>query len=650
MSTTLPEGILRVESWLHHNAFWNLDRLQIGTSVLHHGTGVFLRTSSDQDDDRLLLRVPKANILSPKNSCIVNLLTDYVSEEGDRMVDLSLDVHALLLSCIYEESMGLRSPWFDYLSSIDFEGDSLPLCLWDEADKNLLRNTECDLLHMLDKQELQELYEECIRFAVANAALLPIPEVFLKPNLQMFGKFLQVVMSRSFAIDSYHGLGMVPGADLFNHSDQPDVEFIKGDDVCEECGEDDCEHADEDNCEAFPDDDASTSGSDDAGEREGKNLDIDDLPNESSVNEVEGVMVDEMALESELMSSEDETFEHNVLELELEASSSSSHTEELEVFEITPAYIEAIERELAQLDASEVESGIDDIDDDSELNLSDDEPLEEAHDEDLAKKLATDQCCDVILLSDKAAGEELYNSYGDLSSPYLLQQYGFVQNTNYNDTLMLTVQMFAYIKNIHGRQRAQLDTKLQWYEELGFELVNDLVRVGVDTKASADCQKGCCEDEPQDSCGEEGEADEKDDAPITWELSPKVCYDGSPSPQTYALIRLMLIPFNLFEAKLLHCQSEGKLCRRLLSFILPNATPIRHPRLQREHEQVFRIFNQWCQNRLARYKDGLKSEDYNELLQKSDLSPRRKMILQILLLEKQILARGCIFSADNHAA
>jgi hypothetical protein len=46
----------------------------------------------------------------------------------------------------------------------------------------------------------------------------------------------------------------------------------------------------------------------------------------------------------------------------------------------------------------------------------------------------------------------------------------------------------------------------------------------------------------------------------------------------------------------------------------------------------------------------LKSEVYNELLQKSDLSPRRKMILQILLLEKQILARGCIFSADNHAA
>lgn len=652
MSTILPEGILRVESWLHRNAFWNHDRLEIGKSAPHHGTGVFLRTSSDQDDDRLLLRIPKANILSPKNSCIFNLLTDYVSEEGDRTVDLSLDVHALLLSCIYEESMGLRSPWFDYLSSIHFEGCSLPLCLWDDADKKLLRNTECDLLHMLDEQELQELYEECIRFAVANAALIPIPEVFLQPNLQMFGKFLQVVMSRSFAIDSYHGLGMVPGADIFNHSDQPDVEFIKGDEVCEKCGEDECEHADESDNEAFSDVDVSTSGSDDEGEREGIDKDIGDLTNENSVSGVEGFMVDEMALESELVDSEDETFEHNLLELELEVSGSSSHTEELEDFEITPAYIEAIERELAQLDASEGESerDIGVSDDDSELNLSDDEPLKEAHDEDLAKLLATDQCCDVILHSEKAAGEELFNFYGTLSSPYLLQQYGFVQKNNDFDTLMLTVQMFAHIKSIHGRQRAQLETKLQWYEELGFELINDLVRIGVDTKASAECQKDCCEDGPQDCCGEEGEANEDDDAPVSWELSPKVCYDGSPSPQTYALIRLMLMPFNLFEAKILHCLSEGKLCRRLLSFILPNASPIKHPRLQREHEHVFKIFNQWCQSRLARYKDGLKGEDYNELLQKSDLSPRRKMILQILLLEKRILALGCTYSADDHAA
>ncbi|KAI8454037.1 hypothetical protein BY996DRAFT_6531963 [Phakopsora pachyrhizi] len=57
-----------------------------------------------------------------------------------------------------------------------------------------------------------------------------------------------IVLSRAFYIDNFHTLALVPIADLFDHSDEPDVVMISDDIVCDRCGaHDECDHEIDDN-------------------------------------------------------------------------------------------------------------------------------------------------------------------------------------------------------------------------------------------------------------------------------------------------------------------------------------------------------------------------------------------------------------------
>ena len=713
-----------LEKWLHLNSFWNADILEIKKSEKFNGLGVFQRGDAE-DDDRLLLRIPKSNILSVKNSCITNLLEDYIEEQiqhelvkNDRenedndedkdeedeeeeevedRVDLSIELHSLVLCFIYEHSVGPKSPWFEYINSIDLENGDLPLCLWDEEDKKLLQNTECDLLHMLDISELVELYAECIRFARSNSLYISIPSVLnwegddfqnelvkSKSQLEKFGRFLQAVLSRSFPIDGYHGLSLVPGADMFNHSDLADVKFVRDEDVCDQCGERDCEHDqddlqveeefedmdEDDEVDDFDDDEIEEilNNDEDIESEEGEeNIEVESASVGKLGKNAEDTEDESMALDKELESSEDE-FESET-ELVSSEDETATETEEVDedeeedvVEEITVDYIKIMEKELEEEEKEDEDSeGSDDNESLLEISEDEDENGEENEDADadeLGKQLATDQCCDIFLLNAKN-GEELYNFYGEFSNPILLQRYGFVEDENISDSCMLTVQMFSYLKKITGRKGTQLDIKLQWYDEMGFELVNDLLKIGLQSHGhESEHDHDHDHDHEGENCGEnqccdsesDSEESEEEEEPISWELSPRVNLEGSPTPQTYALLRLILMPFNLFQAKFLHCQSESKLCRRILKLLLPNSMPILHPRVKREHEQVFKVFNLWCKNRLNRYCDGLSTTDYDRLLQDSSLSGQRRTIFRLLKLEKEILTRGCVFSAKDYDA
>lgn len=45
-----------------------------------------------------------------------------------------------------------------------------------------------------------------------------------------------LISSRSFVVDMYHGLALVPLSDMFNHLDDANVHFEADDEVCDECG------------------------------------------------------------------------------------------------------------------------------------------------------------------------------------------------------------------------------------------------------------------------------------------------------------------------------------------------------------------------------------------------------------------------------
>ncbi|CAK7903351.1 hypothetical protein CAAN1_07S07030 [[Candida] anglica] len=748
---TYEEKATLLNSWLSRNAFWNTDVVEI--EATEEGLEVVPSPQAEGLDDRPLLRIPKGNILSIKNASINNLLEDWAEsellakldkmmdqeEEGnvdddnddddDERVNLKdVDVHSLVLALIYEHSVGNKSPWYEFIASIEVEEQPLPLNMWKEEDKKLLYNSECDLLHMLDGGDVVRLLEECRKFAEGNKEFVDIPEVFERvehkkqeqEKLELFGKFLQVVFSKSLYIDGFHGLALVPGADLFNRS-KFEIDFVKEEEVCEICGEEECEHEEDDEEEEIVVDEDDEEGleieSGEVGEDD-EEMDVDEEGPEITEGDItfgdvsfgDDYSDSERAPEWELEETEGESGEdedsddtdgedmvgNDGKEIDEDDEDEKNEVEEEVLVEITPEYITAMEEELeeeeheedeeeGEEEEGEEEEGEGEEDDemeddeaDSPLVLSDDEDLSGERD-DLFQQLVTAQCCDIIPLNYQY--DKKFNNCGDMPNAHLLQRYGFVEEDNENDSCTLTVQMFSYLKKVEGPKKMLLDVKLQWYEEVGFEIVNELCQEdesGHDHKHGGECGDEGCEDEGcgdkecgDKECGDEGCGDKKcgdegcgDDCgdegcgepsepsisePTSWELSPRVNFDGSPTPQTYALIKLILLPFNLFNAKFLNCASEKKLIRRIVERLLPNATSAdqrRQESLDREHSETLKVFTSWCQDRLDRYKDDLTSSDYEALLNKKDLSEQKRMIYTMLKQEKEILSRGCSFSTE----
>lgn len=622
-------------SWLGDNAFWNKDLLEVKQSLLG-GVGVFwkLADQTDPNDDKILLRIPKSNILSPKNSFIFNLLTEYEPEEP--AIDFTKGMHAVVVSFLYEKSLGERSPWHRYIESFEIKNtddmEGLPLCLWDEKYKNAMFNTELDLLNMLDLAELIQFFTECVNFAKTYQNLVDIPsELKLESGkdidekskeLRQFGRCVQAVISRAFTVDKYHGLSLVPGADLFNHMsptfhgdsiiERENVHFVCDDDedLCEICGEVGCAHNDsesEDEDEVDEEMKEEEEQEEDGDEGDEEEDEMDDLI-EPDV---------ELSADSEDSEGDEESSDEEEQENEEDQEDQSK-----------PITLEQIE----QMEHSDADTNQDE-DEVSTLSMEDEDGLEDKDvpevdiDLELAAELADgSKCCD-ILLSQPAAKEyeyELFNTYGnELSNPYLLQKYSFVSEGNPNNNCVLTLQMLQWLKKEKQNKRKQaiLDQKLEWYEAIGFEMVNEFV-IQVSSKSCGDdceddCGDGCgdgCEDGCEDDHGDEGAIE----VPESWQLSPRVACDGEITIQTKALLNLLVMPFKVFLFKIAQAPSESKMFKRVQKYLLEAEL----------HKDARKLISKFVEQRLARYKDT-----------KVPMDGPGRMIQQILAEEKEILSK-----------
>lgn len=660
MSVTENSKIEAVLGWLEENAFWNSELLEVRNSRFG-GAGVFwkLKEESDPENDNLLLRIPKSNVLSPKNSFLYSILMDY--EPTESTIDFKHGMHSIVLTFIYELSLGQDSPWYTYLTSFDLESETgLPLCLWSEEEKQSMANTEPDLLNMLDYTELILFYLECVKFARHNEKYVQIPSILqldeedvetadvtksYHSNLIRFGKCVQAVISRAFTVDKFYGLSLVPGADLFNHlspivegekiSARENVHFVCDDDegLCDECGEYGCPHMDSDT-ESEGNFEEELSDSENEGEIEGEDGEEDE-EGEGSEEGEDAKILNDLMEDIELPESESGSDSEENSEIDSQGSVTESDIEEivpmtkitmqdiLEVEADSDADTEHDDEEVSTLSLSEDE-GSDDEDNKSQAALADEE---------LSKELSdSSKCCDVVLtnLPSKEQDYELFNTYGnELSNPYLLQRYGFVCENNPNVSCLLSVQMFAYLKQekMNKRKKIQLDMKLDWYEEVGFEIVNDICQQSAtaddhEGHHGASCEDEHCEDNHEDGCGDDdctecGE-DQMSEGPETWQLSPKIQADGTPTEQTIALVRLLLVPFKIFYHKLVRAPSERRLVKRTAKYLLEDDIS--------EEERA--LITRWIHGRMDRYKKTKVKGD------------RGDMISVIIREEKKLLAKA----------
>lgn len=655
-----------------------------------------LGPNPDKDNDTLLLRIPKLAVLSPKNSFIFPLLVDYECMEPT--IDLTVGMHGIVITYIYEKSMGDKSPWSAYLDSIEItEKSDLPVCLWEESEKQALFNTEVDLVNMLDASEIIHFYLECVRFAHQHKKLVAVPDVLrISPDLKSeeiqkshklellnFGRHVQAVISRAFAIDKYHGLSLVPGADLFNHlspllteenvEERENVHFECDDDdeMCELCGEIGCSHMVEESEGEGEDDEISDT-----------EMEENEIFNDSQFNdsELELDLTQYMELEVELDNSSESDNESSETEsIRLEAE---TERDDEEVSTVSDEEKHDFVKDEGA-DGLKVEESDDEENGETEMGQDEEEQTESAEsgsllndeskmsgaESDLAAELSDSaKCCDIVLesLPSEEHNYELFNTYGnDLSNAYLLQRYGFVSLENPNTSCLLSVQMFAWLKK---NKKKQLDMKLEWYEAIGFEIVNELCAAAAseeeeieseseetgnccgeeggefggcendcekakcekanekksekkcDKKCQDECEKQCqeqccdgeepktcqekccennlggessCEEDCQDSCCDTQGEPPQVDLPESWQLSPKIMVDGTPTEQTIALIRLFLLPFKVFHYKLATVFSERKLEKRVARYLLEAEVSA----------EEIELLVSWVQGRLDRYKE-----------------------------------------------
>lgn len=173
---------------------------------------ISVKASSDLKEGDVVAKIPKRGCLTIKTSGAREIIE---SSEMDGCLGLAMAI-------MYEKSLGEESPWAGYLQLLP-DQECIPL-VWtlDEVD-SLLIGTELHKAIKEDKAIIYEDWKENI-LPLIDSSLQNLDPCFF--GVEEYFAARSLIASRSFQIDDYHGSGMVPLADLFNHkTGAEDVHF-----------------------------------------------------------------------------------------------------------------------------------------------------------------------------------------------------------------------------------------------------------------------------------------------------------------------------------------------------------------------------------------------------------------------------------------
>ncbi|BFZ56257.1 hypothetical protein PYCC9005_003301 [Savitreella phatthalungensis] len=174
----------------------------------------------------IVLRVPKDCILSRCSSPLANLFADWGG---------TLDAQvALTLSFLYECHVGEASPWTAYIRLFPETIDSPKL--WSSEASASLSCTEVGTVGGTDVRDWQRQFDRQVVPFLAYVQLRVPSLTEFRVNFPEFCRAIAVVGSRAFEIDAFHGLALVPFADMLDHELLETVHFETDYEVCEECG------------------------------------------------------------------------------------------------------------------------------------------------------------------------------------------------------------------------------------------------------------------------------------------------------------------------------------------------------------------------------------------------------------------------------
>ncbi|CAE7216471.1 unnamed protein product [Rhizoctonia solani] len=206
-------------------------------------SGISVLADRDLASSDLVAKIPKNSILSRRTS---QLLSDIPDSRTN-----SDDVMELALVLAYELALGEQSTWAGYLQSLPHE--QVPVAaLWDENEDEdsqyawqWLRETET--ARKICEPSTGRTVSQTISDYYNRVADPILTQAGHKVTLDSFRQAWSLVSSRSFRVDSYHGIAMVPIADAFNHTGENQVHIETDFDVCPICGSlQTCSHDEDD--------------------------------------------------------------------------------------------------------------------------------------------------------------------------------------------------------------------------------------------------------------------------------------------------------------------------------------------------------------------------------------------------------------------
>ncbi|KAJ2787874.1 hypothetical protein GGI15_000382 [Coemansia interrupta] len=354
------------------------------------GFGIVARR--DLEDEEPLVVIPKTAIISAATSALANIFHD--EELGGSL--------ALCIAVMYEMSLGELSPWYGYLQSLPVNTD-IPL-LWNEQARQWLRGTDVAGLIERDEQNLKD------DFASLQDLVSEYPHVFISQNgvdwasRSCFLNVASLVSSRAFSVDIHRGNSMVPFADIFNHKTSGENVHIEIENtVCPLCGEAfGCEHMD--------------------------GLEEMDAEEHSEMHTDEG----QDHVHSDCDSSCDDS--------EMSQSDEEDEDEDQEVGEEMPLLVDVngnpIDEDDMEIDGDDPMGESDGADDGFEDVDSEDESDGEGADDEEDKWIDS---LDMVVFKPCRANSEVFNTYGEHGSAYLLHRYGFCDTQNPFEAVSLDV-------------------------------------------------------------------------------------------------------------------------------------------------------------------------------------------------------------------
>ncbi|KAJ2616194.1 hypothetical protein H4S08_000899 [Coemansia sp. RSA 1365] len=445
-----------------------------GSNIVSTG-GFGVVAKRDLQMEEPLVVIPKNAVISPATGVLANIFED--EELGGSL--------ALCISVMYEMAQGKYSPWYGYLQSLPKCAD-IPL-LWNADALKWLEGTDVAKWVLTDEKDLRD------DFGVLQKLTVEYPSVFVSQNginWDDFACFLRVtslVSSRAFMVDEYRGNSMVPFADIFNHLTLgANVHIESEESVCLLCGmEYGCEHMYA--CDESDNESSSAGRNEEESDSQNSDQDGSDSWDEATDEE-----------------------------------SSDDDSDSEEIGEELPLLIDNSGNSIYDENQSQNLNG-------ERLTENDKEEGSMSDEEDtMAGTL------DMVVYKPCKTGSEVFNTYGDHGSAYLLHRYGFCDAENPFDsvTIDLSFVLQAITKTISEKRATDVSDIIK---QFGYMFVT-----GYFTGHKNSTEEDEAEDADQFESDEEVDEDTK--PPVFTFIAP-----GHPDPNLAAILVLGLADESVFE-------------------------------------------------------------------------------------------------------